>query len=58
MMVWAIVALAAACLSGVAWYLVSGLRIRAGWQEGESPLAKYLDARRRAKFNERRLRTR
>ena len=51
MMVWAIVALSAACLSGVAWYLASGVRIRAGWQEGESPLAKYLDARRRAKFN-------
>ena len=52
MMVWAIVALSAACLSGVAWYLASGVRIRAGWQEGESPLAKYLDAKRRAKFNE------
>ena len=49
---WAIVALAGVCLAGVSWYLVSGVRIRAGWQNGESPLARYLDARRRARFNE------
>ena len=52
MMVWAIVLLSAICLGGVAWYFVSGVRIRAGWQNGESPLAKYLDARRRARFNQ------
>ncbi|MBR2838719.1 MAG: type II secretion system F family protein [Kiritimatiellae bacterium] len=52
MIAWAIVALAAVCLGGVSWYLVSGVRIRAGWQNGESPLARYLDARRRARFNE------
>ena len=52
MMAWAIMALAAACLSGVAWYVVSGLRIRSGWQGGQSPLARYLDSRRRARFNE------
>ena len=52
MMVWAIALLSAACLGGVAWYLVSGVRIRAGWQNGESPLARYLDARRRTRFNE------
>ena len=49
---WAIAALAGACLAGVSWYVVSGVRIRAGWQNGESPLARYLDARRRARFNE------
>ena len=49
---WTIAALAGACLAGVSWYLVSGVRIRAGWQNGESPLARYLDARRRTRFNE------
>ena len=28
------------------------MRIKAGWQEGESPLARWLDARRRAKFDQ------
>lgn len=49
---WAIAVLAGVCLAGVSWYLVSGVRIRAGWQNGESPLARYLDSRRRARFNE------
>ena len=52
MIVWAIVALAALSFGGAVWYLVSGVRIRTGWQNGESPLARYLDARRRARFNQ------
>ena len=42
----------AACFGGLAWYLAGGVKIKSGWQNGESPLARWLDARRRAKFNE------
>jgi len=48
---WVIVALSALCVAGVAWYAAAGVKIKAGWQNGESPLARYLDARRRAQFN-------
>ena len=41
----------ALCFGGVAWYFASDIKIKAGWQNGESPLAKWLDARRREKFN-------
>ena len=37
--------------AGVVWYFTSELKIKAGWQHGESPLAKWLDRRRREKFN-------
>lgn len=36
---------------GVVWYCVGGVKIRAGWQNGQSPLARWLDRRRREKFN-------
>ena len=52
MTAWLIALLFAACFAGIAWYVLSGVKIKAGWQNGESPLAKYLDARRRARFNE------
>ena len=39
-------------LGGVAWYFASGVKIKSGWQNGQSPLARWLDRRRRAKFNE------
>ena len=52
MILWLSVALFAACFSGIAWYFVSGVKIKAGWQNGESPLARWLDQRRRDKFNE------
>ena len=48
---WLIVLLSTGTFSGLVWYMVSGVRIKAGWQNGESPLAKYLDARRRERFN-------
>lgn len=51
MMVWLIVTLFAISLGGLAWYFASGVKIKAGWQNGESPLARWLDERRRAKFN-------
>ena len=51
MMEWAIVLLFAGCFAGVAWYVVGGVKIKAGWQNGQSPLARWLDNRRREKFN-------
>lgn len=51
MMGWLIASLFALCFGGVAWYFVSDIKIKAGWQNGESPLAKWLDKRRREKFN-------
>ena len=51
MTAWAIVLLAAAAGGGLAWHLASGIRIKAGWQNGRSPLAVFLDNRRRERFN-------
>ena len=51
MIEWLIVLLAAGCLAGLAWYVVGGVKVKTGWQNGQSPLARYLDARRRARFN-------
>ena len=51
MMSWAIVLLFALAAAGVAWYFVAGVKIKAGWQNGQSPLARWLDGRRREKFN-------
>ncbi len=48
---WLIVALSALALSGAVWHFTSGLKIKAGWQNGQSPLAKWLDRRRRERFN-------
>ncbi len=48
---WLIAALFAFSFGGIVWYFVSGVKIKAGWQNGQSPLARYLDERRRAKFN-------
>ena len=50
-MEWLIVLLFAGCFAGVAWYFVGGVKIKAGWQNGQSPLARYLDNKRREKFN-------
>ena len=36
---------------GIVWFFISGIKIKAGWQNGTSPLARYLDARRREAFN-------
>lgn len=51
MLAWVIALLFASSVAGLAWYLVSGVKVRPGWQNGESPLARYLDGRRRAAFN-------
>lgn len=46
-----IVVLMAGCFAGIAWYLLDGVKIKAGWQNGEGPIARWLDERRRSKFN-------
>ena len=51
MVEWAIVLLFTLSAVGVTWYVVGGVKIKAGWQNGQSPLARWLDDRRRAKFN-------
>ena len=51
MISWAIVILFATCFAGVVWYFVGGVKIKAGWQNGQSPFARWLDNRRREKFN-------
>ena len=51
MLAWTITALFAFFLAGVTWYFVSGVKIKTGWQNGQSPLARFLDERRRSKFN-------
>ena len=51
MTAWLIVALFAVSFGGLAWFFASGVNIKAGWQNGESPLARWLDERRRVKFN-------
>ena len=51
MMVYAAIALFALSFGGLAWYLTSRIKIKPGWQNGESPLARYLDHKRREKFN-------
>jgi len=50
-MTWLITALSAICVGGIVWYVLSGLKIKVGWQNGQSPLAKWLDERRRDRFN-------
>ena len=50
-MAWAIVLLFAAAGGGLVWYFVSDIRVKAGWQNGRSPLAVFLDNRRRERFN-------
>lgn len=46
------VALFSLSAAGLAWTLVSRVRIKSGWQNGSSPFARWLDARRREHFNE------
>ena len=51
MIEWSIVLLFTLAAAGIAWYVVGGVKIKAGWQNGQSPLARWLDAKRREKFN-------
>ena len=51
MIEWAIVLLFTLAAVGIVWFVVGGVKIKAGWQNGQSPLARYLDAKRREKVN-------
>ena len=48
---WLITVFFALFAGGVVWFVLSGVKIKAGWQNGQSPLARWLDRRRRDKFN-------
>ena len=52
MILWLSVVLFGLCFAGIAWYFCAGVKIKSGWQNGQSPLARWLDQRRRDKFNE------
>ena len=51
MLEWVIAFLFALAAGGIVWYFVGGVKIKAGWQNGQGPLARYLDNKRREKFN-------
>ena len=51
MMTYLIVLLFAAAVGGVVWCVAGDVKVTSGWQKGTSPLARYLNERRRAKFN-------
>ena len=48
---WAAALLFAASFGGIAWCLLSFIKIKNGWQGENGPMARWLDARRRDKFN-------
>ena len=48
---WLIVALFTLSFAGLAWFFASGVKVKVGWQNGDTPLARWLDERRRSRFN-------
>ena len=51
MLTFLIIFLFAVAFGGVAWFFLAGVKIKSGWQNGQSPLARWLDAKRRERFN-------
>ena len=51
MIPWLAALLFAVCAACVAYCVCDSMHIKAGWQNGRGILARYLDSRRRAKFN-------
>lgn len=51
MVSWLIATLFALSAGGAVWYVTSDVKVKPGWQNGTSPLARWLDKRRREKFN-------
>lgn len=51
MIVYLIAVLFAVAVAGLAWYFLSDIKIKSGWQNTDSPLARWLNARRRDRFN-------
>ncbi len=52
MIAWSIALLFALAFAGLTYYFVGDIKIKSGWQNGASPLARWLDNRRRVKFND------
>ena len=52
MMIYSISALSGLCVFGIVWFLLDRVKIKAGWQNRKSSFARFLDNRRRVKFNE------
>ena len=48
----AAVALFALSIGGVVYFVLSGVKVKSGWQKGNGPIARWLDERRRSKFND------
>ena len=51
-MSWFIALLFGCSLAGVVIYVLMGVKVKSGWQNGTSPLARWLDAKRRRRFND------
>jgi tight adherence protein B len=51
MIEWLIAIAFAVSIAALVWFFLSGLKIKSGWQNGQSPLARYLDEKRRTAFN-------
>jgi len=51
MIAWGLSVLTGLAFGALAWYVCAGVKIKAGWQNGDSPLARWLDRRRRDAFN-------
>ena len=49
---WSAISLAALSAGGLVWLAASRIKVKSGWQTGNGPIARWLDARRRAKFND------
>lgn len=52
MIAWIAAFMFALCFGGIVWYAAGGVKVKSGWQNGQSPLARWLDNRRRQRFNE------
>ncbi|MCR5413916.1 MAG: type II secretion system F family protein [Kiritimatiellae bacterium] len=52
MILWSIAILSALAFAGLAWYFASGVKVKSGWQNGDGPIARWLDGRRRRRFND------
>lgn len=45
------VILFAVSIAGITWYFLAGIKVKSGWQNGQGFIARWLDERRRQKFN-------
>ncbi len=49
---WLSLVLFALSVGGIAWYCVSGIKVKSGWQNGQGFWAQWFNEKRRQKFNE------